>query len=72
VPGLPVPDTLGSGEKGPAGKSRQEFVELFKRHTQPKTVDLADNTLMPWGYFAKMTEDDLSAIYEFLATLPPQ
>jgi hypothetical protein len=26
---------------------------------------------MPWEAFARMTSDDIAAIYEFLNTLPP-
>lgn len=29
------------------------------------------NPIMPWGYFRKMTDDDLKAIYAYLKTLPP-
>lgn len=29
------------------------------------------NSIMPWGYFRNMTDDDLKAIYAYLRTLPP-
>jgi mono/diheme cytochrome c family protein len=29
------------------------------------------NPIMPWGYFRKMTDDDLKAIYAYLKTLTP-
>ena len=29
------------------------------------------NSLMPWGYFRNMTDEDLKAIYAYLRTLPP-
>src|ERR1700752_3075812 len=29
------------------------------------------NSIMPWGYFRSMTDDDLKAIYAYLRTLPP-
>ena len=29
------------------------------------------NAIMPWGYFGKMSDDDLRAIYAYLRTLPP-
>lgn len=29
------------------------------------------NSIMPWGYFRKMTDDDLKAIFAYLQTLPP-
>ena len=28
-------------------------------------------SIMPWGYFRNMTDDDLKAIYAYLRTLPP-
>lgn len=29
------------------------------------------NSIMPWGYFKNMTDEDLKAIYAYLRTLPP-
>ena len=29
------------------------------------------NSIMPWGYFRNMTDDDLKAIYAYLRTVPP-
>jgi hypothetical protein len=29
------------------------------------------NSIMPWGYFRNMTDDDLKAIFAYLRTLPP-
>lgn len=29
------------------------------------------NSIMPWGYFRNMTDEDLKAIYAYLRTLPP-
>jgi mono/diheme cytochrome c family protein len=29
------------------------------------------NSIMPWGYFRNMSDDDLKAIYAYLRTLPP-
>lgn len=29
------------------------------------------NSIMPWGYFRNMTDDDLKAIFAYLKTLPP-
>jgi mono/diheme cytochrome c family protein len=29
------------------------------------------NSIMPWGYFRNMNDDDLKAIYAYLQTLPP-
>jgi hypothetical protein len=30
-----------------------------------------EGTPMPWGAFARMTDDDLRAIYRYLRSLPP-
>jgi hypothetical protein len=30
------------------------------------------NTLMPWPYFAQMTDDELRAIWRFLQAVPPR
>jgi hypothetical protein len=37
------------------------------RHESP----LMDGTPMPWGAFARMTDDDLRAIYRYLRSLRP-
>jgi hypothetical protein len=29
------------------------------------------NTMMPWGYYSKMKEEDLKAIFAYLKSLPP-
>jgi hypothetical protein len=29
------------------------------------------NSIMPWGYFRNMTDEDLKAIFAYLRTLPP-
>jgi hypothetical protein len=34
-------------------------------------VEPTENTLMNWGAFGEMTEDDLGAMYDFFMTLPP-
>jgi mono/diheme cytochrome c family protein len=45
--------------------SEQEFIERFRSRGQLKTP-----SPMPWAAFARMTEDDLAAIYRYLKTLP--
>jgi len=55
--------------------SKEQFITLFKRHMDPATRQLIvkpeDNTVMPWQSFAGMSEDDLGAIYAYLAGLDP-
>jgi hypothetical protein len=29
------------------------------------------NSIMPWGYFRNMSDDDLKAVFAYLRTLPP-
>jgi mono/diheme cytochrome c family protein len=51
--------------------SRKQFVQLFKSRANPVPVEPTKNTLMNWGAFGDMTEDDLGAMYDFFMTLPP-
>lgn len=44
----------------------QQFVERFRMRAQ-----LPMQSPMPWVAFARMTDDDLGAIYRYLETLPP-
>ncbi len=44
-----------------------EFIALFRREADPTRTEL---NLMPWTYFANMTDADLGAIYAFLQTVP--
>ena len=66
----PHPDTyLGRA-------TRQEFIGRFKsfEHFDANTAPDApkgQNTVMPWLAFAKMTPEDLGAIYDYLKTLKP-
>jgi hypothetical protein len=45
--------------------SEQEFIERFRMRAQSHTP-----SPMPWAAFARMTDDDLAAIYRYLKTLP--
>jgi hypothetical protein len=56
-------------ESGLGTVSRDEFIELFRSKSgeQKGEVDI-----MPWTYFAKMTDADLGTIYDFLQSLPPK
>lgn len=56
--------------------TRQEFIDRF-RSFAGMTAETAPvpppgrNTVMPWLAFARMTEEDLGAIYDYLRTVPP-
>jgi mono/diheme cytochrome c family protein len=57
--------------------SREDFINKFRRYrdssvTRRKIDPKKDFTsLMPWGSFAGMKDEDLSAIYTYLRTLKP-
>lgn len=58
--------------------NRDMFVQRFKAYVaagyQPPLVDPAKGemqTVMPWTMYAGMKEEDLGAIYDYLASLPP-
>ena len=48
--------------------SEDEFIALFRREADPSRKEL---NLMPWTYFAGMTDDDLAAIYAYLQSVTP-
>jgi mono/diheme cytochrome c family protein len=56
----PVPD--GSLQRF----DEQRFVEHFRRRAQ-----LPTQSPMPWAAYARMTNDDLGAIFRYLSALPP-
>jgi mono/diheme cytochrome c family protein len=45
--------------------SEQDFIDRFRRG-----ATFAES-IMPWGAYRRMTDDDLRAIYRYLRTLPP-
>ena len=56
--------------------SWSEEMFLAKFRTNLAATEKGDNpgklqTEMPWSHYAKMTDDDLKAIYAFLRTVPP-
>ncbi len=63
-------------ETGIGNWSREDFVKRFKQfdpanYTPHKVNKGQFNTAMPWYMYAGMTEEDLSAIYEYLKTVKP-
>jgi mono/diheme cytochrome c family protein len=50
--------------------SEQDFVERFRARAQLQSRSPIP-TPMPWPAYARMTDDDLGAIYRYLRTLPP-
>lgn len=54
--------------------TEERFLNKFKTYRDPSgyVFDPKDqNSYMPWSEFAKMNNDDLSAIFAYLKTLPP-
>jgi mono/diheme cytochrome c family protein len=73
VPGADPAVWFKSPNLTPAGRSalkdfpgREFFVARFERGGREHPA-----SVMPWEAFARMTSDDIAAIYEFLNTLPP-
>ncbi|HRH03948.1 MAG TPA: c-type cytochrome [Bacteroidia bacterium] len=63
-------------ETGIGSWTEQNFLDRFHVYSDsayvPHTVEKgAMQTVMPWVMYAKMTDEDLSAIFAYLKTLPP-
>ncbi len=61
---------------GIGGWEKEYFVKLFKVWEVPESewtrVEPDEfNTIMPWIMYAKMTEEDLGAIFDYLQTVRP-
>ena len=73
--GLPMTEPAGTfvppnWRPGPTGivngLSEQDFIARFRIEGRAQL-----GSPMPWEAFARMTDDDLGAIYRYLKTLPP-
>jgi hypothetical protein len=57
------------------GKWTEEmFIAKFRNNSSRENLNREPgkyNTLMPWSFFGKMTDNDLKAIYSYLRTVPP-
>jgi mono/diheme cytochrome c family protein len=63
-------------ETGIGKWTEEEFIKKFKSfgdsaYVSPKIAPGEFNTIMPWTMYAGMTQEDLSAIYAYLRTVPP-
>ena len=66
--------TIVSISYSPKKKATQAVNGLTFERTALRTGQVGArklNSIMPWGYFRNMTDDDLKAIYAYLRTLPP-
>lgn len=83
---FPVPSSPGAHVKsanitpdpmaGIGSWSEETFIARFKLYENPPAEALAlrnpkHNTLMPWTVFARLSREDLSAIYAYLRTVKP-
>jgi mono/diheme cytochrome c family protein len=76
LPGLfkvTVPNITPDSTTGIGSWSEEMFLAKFK--TNVAAVEKGENpgkmnTMMPWGMYGKMKEDDLKAIYAYLRTVP--
>jgi mono/diheme cytochrome c family protein len=63
---VPPPNITGSGEVG--GWTREQFLTAMHTGVTPSGRTLSD--AMPWKLFGQMPDDDLTAIYNYLQSLP--
>lgn len=50
------------------------FIQKFRTNASPAVVNNNPgrmNTMMPWTYYGKMTDEDLKAVYAYLRTVKP-
>ena len=60
-----TPDANGN----PAGLTRDEFIELLRKgHDPDNPGELLQ--VMPWPIYGRMLKSDLSAVYEYLRSIP--
>ncbi|MCA8884847.1 MAG: c-type cytochrome [Rhodobacteraceae bacterium] len=67
--GVSVAPNLTTHEDGLASYSDAELEQMIVEGVRPDGSPMLPP--MPYGYFAKMTEDDLAALILYLRTLPP-
>ena len=61
-----TPDFAGR----PAGLTLQQFIQTLRTGHNPNDPPAQILQVMPWSVFGKKTDHDLSAIYEFLRSIP--
>src|ERR1035437_5116282 len=60
-------------ETGIGNWTKEDFISLFHSNSDSTTLNTKlnpgqFNSVMPWTMYGKMTDEDLSAIYEYLKT----
>jgi hypothetical protein len=61
-----TPDHAGR----PNGLTRSQFIEAMRTGHDPRAPAGKILQVMPWPVYGKMTDHDLSAVYEFLRSIP--
>lgn len=61
-------------ESGIGGWTKEMFIQKFRSYSKsnftPQEVKQGEfNTIMPWTFFANMTDEDLGAIYDYLRSI---
>ncbi len=72
---LTSPNITPDVNTGIGSWTEEDFIRRFKAfsdsgYTAPSVAEGAFNTIMPWTMYAKMTNEDLGAIYTYLKSLP--
>ena len=65
IDGLITPNLTPAADGRITNWSREDFIKRF--HSGKKI----QQSPMPWNSFSRMTDDELSAVYNFLKTLKP-
>ena len=65
----PAPNLTSGGELGEW--SEADFVKAIRAGVSPDG-DVIDPKFMPWPWYAKFEDDELSALWMYLQSLPPQ
>ena len=69
-PDLPAAANITMHETGLAQWSEQDFFRALREGRRPDGTEL--NAFMPWRTTARMTDDEIRAIWTYLGTLPPK
>lgn len=72
--GTVVSPNITFHETGLAGWTKEQFLKRFRRFRDKDAivaVNPRDNTPMPWIEYSGISDEDLTAIYEYLKKLPP-
>jgi len=66
-----TPNISPDDEFGIGSWSKEDFIDRFKEYEEFELSEPENNTVMPWSYFAGLSEEDLSAIFDFIQSVPP-